>query len=231
MWRTSFQLALSLLPPAQPLHRGRCLSPPASQPHPTYPPTPSPTPPHPATPNPPAAGPAHPPRQVQPPEGQGGGAGAQPGLGHPEQPHQEAGVRRLWCAPPAACVLPCALLPGRGPGSWRLGRIVSLGPAGCCCCPPNFVPRSPKIVGFWTRQPQLFAGESVAPSSLPCLTLPQPECPLATRPAVDDINVDAPEGMSYAEWEASNVSACLGGVAAADAAAAHAVCEAPSKRA
>ena len=31
--------------------------------------------------------------------------------------------------------------------------------------------------------------------------------------AVDDINVDAPEGMTYAEWEASNVgAACAAGL-------------------
>ena len=44
--------------------------------------------------------------------------------------------------------------------------------------------------------------------ALPCLLIqtvqvaPRPPC---VTYAVDDVNIDAPEGMSYAEWEASNV--------------------------
>ena len=51
-----------------------------------------------------------------------------------------------------------------------------------------------------------------------CLLLPcmhawpfhPPPLVLLSVCAVSDINVDAPEGMSYAEWEASNVRRCTG---------------------
>ena len=98
------------------------------------------------------------------------------GLGHAEQPHQEAGLRCLRCVP--------------------IRLLFS-----CNGCPASALP----------------AARRSASAVILCTKVQYLAAHLLLFAAVDDINVDAPEGMTYAEWEASNVSASDLGVLVAAA--------------